>query len=134
MSSKIFVNLPVNDLGRSMAFYAKLGYSFNEQFTDDNAACLVISDDIYAMLLVRPFFQTFTNKPVADPAQGTSAILALAVDSRDQVDELVDAALANGGAPVKEPMEQGPMYSRSFADPDGHHWEYLWMDPAAIQG
>lgn len=134
MSSKIFVNLPVSDLGRSMAFYAKLGYSFNEQFTDDNAACLVISDDIYAMLLVRPFFQTFTDKPVADPAQGTAAILALAVDSRDQVDELVDAALANGGAPVKEPMEHGPMYSRSFTDPDGHHWEYLWMDPAALQG
>jgi predicted lactoylglutathione lyase len=134
MGSKIFVNLPVRDLARSKEFFSRLGYSFNQQFTDDNAACLVITEDIYAMLLVEKFFQTFTRKAVVDATQGTEAILALSVDRRDQVDELVDAALAAGGKPANEPMDQPPMYSRSFADPDGHQWEILWMDPAALAG
>ncbi|HEX6500142.1 MAG TPA: VOC family protein [Micromonosporaceae bacterium] len=133
MSTKIFVNLPVKDLNRSMDFFTSLGWSFNRQFTDENAACLVITDDIYAMLLVEPFFQSFTKKEIVDATRSTEAIVALAVDSREQVDDLVDRAFAAGAAPANETMEQGPMYNRSFCDLDGHMWEVLYMDPAAIQ-
>ncbi|MGP4003247.1 VOC family protein [Streptomyces sp. 8N706] len=133
MSTKIFVNLPVKDLGRSVEFFTGLGYSFNPQFTDENAACLVISDDIYAMLLVEPFFKSFTKKEVADATKTTEAIVALGVESRQRVDELVDKALSTGGLPANEPMDEGFMYVRSFQDPDGHLWEVLYMDPAAVQ-
>lgn len=132
MSTKIFVNLPVKDLDRSKDFYTKIGYSIDPQFTDENAACVVISDDIYAMLLVEPFFQTFTKKEIADATQATEAILALGVESRQQVDELVDRALAAGGSPANEPVDQGFMYLRSFNDPDGHLWEVAYMDMSAM--
>jgi hypothetical protein len=132
MSTKIFVNLPVKDLERSKEFWTKLGYSFNPAFTDDNAACLVFSDHIYAMLLVEPFFKSFTTKSIADTATTTEAILALAVESRERVDALVDAAFAAGASPSGDTMEEGPMYLRRFADPDGHLWEVFWMDPSAI--
>ncbi|RKN38351.1 VOC family protein [Streptomyces hoynatensis] len=132
MSTKIFVNLPVKDLGRSKEFFTRLGYSFDPQFTDENAACLVISDDIYAMLLVEPFFKNFTRKEIVDATTATESILALSADSREEVDELVDRALASGGRPSMEPMADGPMYSRSFQDPDGHLWEIVYMDPAAL--
>jgi predicted lactoylglutathione lyase len=134
MSTKIFVNLPVKDLGRSIDFFTALGFSFAPAFTDENAGCLVISEDIYAMLLVEPFFQTFTTKEIVDATKGTEAIVALGVESRERVDELVDKALAAGGGPANDTNDQGFMYGRSFQDPDGHLWEVVYMDPAAVQG
>ena len=133
MSTQIFVNLPVQDLPRSKAFFGGLGFSFDDRFTDDNAACLVIGEGIFAMLLVEPFFRQFTKKEVADATKTTEAIVCLGVESRERVDELADTALATGGHPSNEPMEQGPMYGRSFQDPDGHLWEVVYMDPAALQ-
>ncbi|MDX2850131.1 VOC family protein [Actinacidiphila glaucinigra] len=134
MSTQIFVNLPVQDLPRSKAFFGGLGFSFDDRFTDDNAACLVIGEGIFAMLLVEPFFRQFTKKEVADATKTTEAIVCLGVESRERVDELADTALATGGHPSNEPMEQGPMYGRSFQDPDGHLWEVVYMDAAAFQG
>ncbi|GAA1501678.1 VOC family protein [Streptomyces synnematoformans] len=131
MPHKIFVNLPVKDLDRSKAFFTALGYRFDENFTDENATCLVITDDIYAMLLTEPFFKGFTKNEIADTATATEAILALSVDDRAAVDEIVDKALAAGGTVANEPNDQGFMYGRSFLDPDGHQWEIFWMDPAA---
>jgi predicted lactoylglutathione lyase len=133
-ATKIFVNLPVKDLRKSKEFFTALGYSFNPHFTDENAGCLVISDDIYAMLLVEPYFKTFTRKAIADATRSTEAILALSVESRAEVDELADKALAAGGQPANDPADHGFMYVRSFQDPDGHHWEVVYMDPAAAQG
>ncbi|MYX36068.1 MULTISPECIES: VOC family protein [Streptomycetaceae] len=134
MSTQIFVNLPVQDLPRSKAFFGGLGFSFDDRFTDDNAACLVIGEGIFAMLLAEPFFRQFTKKEVADATKTTEAIVCLGVESRERVDELADTALATGGHPSNEPMEQGPMYGRSFQDPDGHLWEVVYMDAAAFQG
>lgn len=133
MAAKIFVNLPVRNLGKSIDFFTKIGFSVNPQFTDENAACVVISDDIYAMLLVEKFFQSFTNKEIVDATTSTEAILALGLDSRQQVDELADKALAAGGLPGHFTNDDGFMYGRSFQDLDGHLWEVLYMDPAAVQ-
>lgn len=133
MSTKIFVNLPVKDLSRSMGFFKALGYTFNAQFTDENAACLVISDDIYAMLLVEPFFTSFTNKAIADTATTAEAIVALGVESHARVDELVSKAVAAGGRLSTAPKDQGFMYGGGFADPDGHLWEVFHMDPGAVR-
>jgi len=132
MSTEIFVNLPVKDLGKSTDFFTALGFSFNPHFTDENAGCLVISDDIYAMLLVEPFFKTFTKKDIADATKTTEAIVALGVESRERVDELVDKALVAGGLPSNDTHDHGFMYERSFQDPDGHLWE-VYMDPTAVQ-
>lgn len=129
---QIFVNLPVKDLGRSMDFFTELGFSFDQRFTDEKAACLVIDDNIYAMLLTEPFFRTFTKKEVADATRSTEAILALSVESRQRVDELVDRALTVGGRPSNETDDQGFMYGRSFQDPDGHLWEVFYMDMSAL--
>ena len=134
MPTKIFVNLPVKDLSRSMEFFKKLGYSFNPQFTDQNAACMVISEDIYAMLLVEPYFKTFVPKPVADAHKSTEVLVALSNDSRAGVDRIVNAALSAGGRRYAEPKDHGFMYQWGFEDPDGHIWEHFWMDPAAVQG
>ena len=131
MSRMIFVNLPVQDLDRSVAFFRGLGFTFNEQFTDRNATCMEVSDQACVMLLVRPFFATFTTKDVADAAASTEAILAVSARSRAEVDTLVDRALALGGAVAQQPSDDGFMYGRSFYDPDGHAWEVMWMDPAA---
>jgi predicted lactoylglutathione lyase len=131
MSRMIFVNLPVQDLDRSVAFFRGLGFTFNEQFTDRNATCMEVSDQACVMLLVRPFFATFTTKDVADAAASTEAILAVSARSREEVDTLVDRALELGGAVAKQPSDDGFMYGRSFYDPDGHAWEVMWMDPAA---
>lgn len=134
MATKIFVNLPVQSLERAVAFFTRMGFTFNAQFTDQNATCMVISEDIYAMLLVKDFFKTFTDKELADTTKVTAAIIALSVESRARVDELADKALAAGAQKVKEPMSQeGFMYQRSFRDLDGHHWELVWMDPSAVQ-
>jgi uncharacterized protein len=123
----IFVNLPVKDLDKSRKFFEELGFRFNEQFTDDTAACLVIDENIFAMLLTEAKFKEFINGEIADPST-TETLLALSADSREEVDRLADQALAAGGADWKPPQEQGPMYSRSFQDPDGHVWEVLHMD------
>ena len=131
MSRMIFVNLPVQDLDRSVAFFRGLGFTFNEQFTDRNATCMEVSDQACVMLLVRPFFATFTTKDVADAAASTEAILAVSARSRAEVDTLVDRALALGGAVAKQPSDEGFMSGRSFYDPDGHAGEVMWMDPAA---
>ncbi|MQA03995.1 MAG: glyoxalase/bleomycin resistance/extradiol dioxygenase family protein [Streptosporangiales bacterium] len=134
MPTKIFVNLPVKDLDKSVDFFTKLGYTFDQNFTDENATCMVVADDIYVMLLVEPFFQTFTKKPVADATSTTEVLLGLSADSRQQVDDLVDKALAAGAAEANEANDQGFMYGRSFADLDGHIWEVMWMDMSAVQG
>ncbi len=134
MPRMIFVNLPVKDLKASTAFYESLGFSKNSQFSDDNASSMVISDTIYVMLLTEPFFKGFTKKDIADSSASTEAIIALSEDSRDAVDELTDKALAAGGQTAIDPQDHGFMYSRSFYDLDGHHWEVFWMDPSAIEG
>jgi uncharacterized protein len=131
MSTKIFVNLPVEDLQRSKDFYGSLGYSFAEQFTDDKAACLVISEEIYAMLQTKAHFATFTSKAIVDATKSAEVLLVLAVESREKVDELADKALAAGGSPAGDPADLGFLYRRSFQDPDGHHYEALHMDLAA---
>ncbi|HEX8631179.1 MAG TPA: VOC family protein [Catenuloplanes sp.] len=133
MATSIFVNLPVNDLDTSVGFFDKLGFATNPQFTNDQAACIVISDTIHVMLLVKPMFQTFTRKNIVDAGQGTEVILALSADSREKVDELADTALAAGGSAANDPQDHGFMYSRSFQDPDGHLWEVLYMDPGYVQ-
>lgn len=134
MATKIFVNLPVKSLQRSVAFFTKLGYTFNAQFTDENATCMVISEDIYVMLLVESFFKTFTPKTIADAKSSTEAIVALSCDSRAAVDKLADAAIAAGAKQFREPADHGFMYQRAFEDLDGHIWEHLWMDPGHVQG
>jgi len=131
MSTKIFVNLPVKDLAKSMAFFKSLGWTFNPQFTDDTAACLVISDDIYAMLLTHEKFKQFTDKKI--DSSSAEALIALGVGSKDEVNRIADAALKAGGKQAKPPQDYGFMQLRSFLDLDGHHWEILYMDPAHVQ-
>jgi hypothetical protein len=133
MTTKIFVNLPVEDLEKSKAFFTKLGYRFNPQFTDETAACMVITDDIYTMLLTKAKFQEFTRKPIADAAQTTEVLTCLSVERKAKVDEILDAALAAGATEARDPMDYGFTYGRSFNDLDGHIWEIIWMDPQSIQ-
>lgn len=133
MARKIFVNLPVSDLGASVDFFTQLGFEFNAQFTDERATCMIINDDAAVMLLVADRFQEFTKKAVADSTTHTEAILALSADSREQVDEMVNRALAAGGKPANDPMDHGFMYGWSFQDLDGHLWEVLYMDPDAVE-
>ncbi len=128
MPQMIFVNLPVHDLPKSRAFYEALGFSFNPEFTDDTAACLVISDTIFAMLLTYPMFANFTSQPIMDPRDGTAHLLALSRDNRAGVDAITEAALAVGGTETRPPQDYGFMYARAFADPDGHVREPLHMD------
>ena len=128
MSTQIFVNLPVRDLDKAKAFFNALGYTVNPQFTDANAACLVISDTIYVMLLVEPFFQGFTRKPLCDARTHTEVLLCLSVDSRSSVDAMVAKALAAGGREPMEAKDYGFMYQRGFEDLDGHLWEVVHMD------
>jgi predicted lactoylglutathione lyase len=134
MATKIFVNLPVKDLNKSVAFFTKLGFSFNAQFTNENATCMVISEDIFVMLLIEPFFKNFTKKEIADATKTTESIICLSAESRAEVDEMVSRALAAGGAAPNEKQDHGYMYGHGFEDVDGHLWEVMWMDPAAVQG
>lgn len=129
MISKIFVNLPVKDLGNSMAFFKAVGFSFNPQFTDKTAACMVMSDDIYAMLLTHDKVKEFTKKPIADARKTTELLTALAVENKAKVNELADKAIKAGGTEAYAPKDYGFMFARSFEDPDGHIWEVFWMDP-----
>ncbi|BAN23182.1 VOC family protein [Caballeronia insecticola] len=131
MHKQIFVNLPVRDLKRSMTFFKALGLSFNPAFTNDDAACLVIGENIYAMLLVEKFFQTFTAKPIVDAHAGTEALVCLSCESRAEVDDLVAKAVAAGGSAPREPLDHGFMYGHGFEDPDGHIWELVHMSPEA---
>ena len=131
---QIFVNLPVKNLERSKAFFTELGYSFNPQFTNDQGACMVIGDNIFAMLLVESFFKTFTKKPIADATKTTEVIVCLSCESRAKVDELVAKAKAAGGTIPNAPQDHGFMYGHGFEDIDGHIWEVAYMDPKAIQG
>ncbi|GAA3066687.1 VOC family protein [Streptomyces glomeratus] len=130
----IFVNLPVVDVEASRKFFTQLGYTINPQFTTDDCACVVISDTIIAMLLSKQRYADFTKKEIADATRTSEVLLCLSAESREKVDELVDRALAAGGSVGGEPQDHGFMYGRSFDDLDGHTWEVMWMDPAAVQG
>lgn len=132
-ATKIFVNVSVKDLERSKEFFSKLGYTFNPQFTNDDAACMIISEDIFAMLLTEAHFKQFTKKPIADATKTTETIIALSASSRDAVNAIVEKALAAGGKRYAEPNDHGFMYQWGFEDLDGHIWEHAWMDPSALQ-
>jgi len=132
MNTQIFVNLPVKDLEKSKTFYEQLGYKINEQFTDETAASIVISDTIYVMLLTYKKIKEFTSKAIADAKKTTEVLNALSVGSKKEVDEIMDKALNNGGSKAYDTQELGFMYSRSFNDPDGHIWEVFWMDMEAV--
>ncbi|HEX2575253.1 MAG TPA: VOC family protein [Aquihabitans sp.] len=134
MSRTLFVNLAVEDLQRSVAFFTELGFEFNAQFTDEHATCMVVSDQASVMLLEKSRFKDFTKKDIVDSTGGTEVILALSAESREDVDQLADKALAAGGSASNEPMDMGFMYGRSFQDPDGHLWEVMHMDPSAMPG
>ena len=131
---KLFVNIPVSDLQRSIRFFEALGFAFNTQFTDATATCMLVGEDAYFMLLRRERFASFTDRTVGEPREQTSAMFALSVDSREAVDEMVRRAVAAGGSHAVDPQDHGFMYGRSFYDLDGHHWEVFWMDPSAIPG
>jgi hypothetical protein len=126
----IFVNLPVEDLERSKAFYEALGFVNEPKFTNDAAAAMVLSDTIVVMLLTKPFYSTFTSKPIADARKSSEVLLCISCADRAEVDRLTDSAATNGGkADVGPKQDMGFMYGRSFEDPDGHIWEPMWMDP-----
>ena len=131
MLREIFVNLPVKNLNTSQAFFKALGLNFNPQFTNEKGACLEIAPNIYAMLLVEPFFQGFTKLPIADARKTTEVLIALSCDSRTEVEELVAKAVAAGATTPNTPMDHGFMFQHGFADLDGHQWEVFWMDMAA---
>jgi len=133
-SRKLFVNLAVRDLKRSVAFFTELGFAFDPRFTDDKATCMILSDEAFVMLLEQDRFRDFTRKQICNTGTHTEALLAVSCASRAQVDEMVETAVAAGGKHALEPQDHGFMYGWSFYDPDGHHWEVMWMDPAAITG
>jgi len=133
MATKIFVNLPVKDLNRSMAFFNKLGYAFDARFTDETAACLVISDNIFAMLLIEAKFLEFTPKPLCDATTSTEVLVCLSCESRAQVDDLVRRAITAGGMTYADPKDYGFMYGHGFQDLDGHLWELIYMEPVACE-
>src|SRR4051812_28543961 len=129
----LFVNMPVADLERSKAFFAKLGFSFDPKFTDETAACMLVGEQAFVMLLTREKFAEFANLPIADPTTHTLALYCFSASSRDEVDAVSTAALAAGGTEADDAEDYGFMYSRSFFDPDGHGWQVMWMDPAAAE-
>ena len=134
MNKNIFVNLPVKDLDKSKAYFAKLGYTFNAQFTDETAACMVISDTIYAMLITHARFADFTSKAIANSSKTTEVLIALSCESKEEVAKIAGMAIAAGATEAKAPQDYGFMVVRSLNDLDGHIWEYLWMDPGHVQG
>ena len=133
MATKIFVNLPVKDLSRSMAFFNKLGYAFDARFTDETATCLVISDNIFAMLLTEAKFLEFTPKPLCDATTSTEVLVCLSCESRAQVDDLVRRAITAGGTTYTDSKDYGFMYGHGFQDLDGHIWELIYMEPEASE-
>lgn len=132
LSRKLFVNLAVGNLERSVEFFTELGFTFNPRFTDEHATCMIVSDEAFVMLLTGPRFKDFTKKELCDSTTSTEAILALSAESREEADALADRALVVGGAPANDPIDMGFMYGRSFQDPDGHLWEVFWIDPDAL--
>ncbi|MEU6481577.1 VOC family protein [Streptomyces sp. NPDC047017] len=130
----IFVNLATDDVAAAKEFYAALGYPINPQFSGDDSACVVISDTIFAMLLSKKHYAEFTRKEIADSTRTSEVLICLSAESREKVDELIEKAVAAGGAVSGEPQDHGHMYGRAFDDLDGHSWEVMWMDPAAMQG
>jgi len=129
MKTQIYVNLPVKDLKRSTTFFEKLGFELNPKFSDERATCVVLGENMYAMLLVESFFQTFTNKPISDATKSTEVLVCLSCESREKVDDLVKKAIAAGGRAPREPQDQGFMYGHGFEDLDGHIWELIFMEP-----
>jgi len=127
MATQIFINLPVKNLEKSINFFTRLGYTFNPQFTDENATCMIISENIFVMLLVEPFFKSFIKKDIADSSRTTEVILCLSAESKHEVDELVRKAVAAGGSVPNSAQDQGFMYSHGFEDLDGHLWEVMYM-------
>lgn len=133
MTTQIFVNLPVKDLSRTVEFFKKLGFEFNPQFTDENATCMIINDNIFVMLLVEKFFKTFTKKEICDTTKDTEVIIALSTESREKVDEMMQHVFEAGGKESREPQDHGWMYGRSFQDINGHLWEIIYMDEKALK-
>lgn len=129
----LFVNLAVRDLPKSMDFFRTLGFTFNPRFTDQNAACMIVNETAYVMLLAQDYFKTFTKKPLCDAASSTEGLFGVSCSSRGEVDEIVNKAIAAGGRHAMDPQDHGFMYGWSFYDLDGHHWEVVWMDPNAPQ-
>lgn len=133
-SHKLFVNIPVSDVQRSITFFETLGFAFNPQFTDATSTCMLVGEDAYFMLLNKERFAGFAKGPVGDPRTQTSALFALSVDSREKVDAMVDTAVSAGGSVAGDKQDHGFMYGWSFADLDGHRWEVFWMDPKTVHG
>ena len=132
MAMKIFVNLPVKDLKKSIDFFTQLGFTFNPQFTDETATCMIVREENFVMLLTEEKFKAFTPKPICDATKSTEVLLALSLESRAKVDEIVRNAVAAGGTTYKEPQDHGFMYAHGFQDLDGHIWEPFFMEPSAI--
>lgn len=132
MSTKIFVNLPVNNLKQSVAFFTQLGFRFDPQFTDETATCMIVSDDIFVMLLTHDKFKMFTPNPICDATTSTEVLVCLSLESREHVDAMVGKAIAAGGTTYNEPQDHGFMYGHGFQDLDGHIWELIYMVPGAI--
>ena len=133
MTTKIFVNLPAKDLNKTIEFFTKLGFKFNPQFTDENASCMIVGEDIFVMLLVEKFFKTFTKKEICDTSKNTEVIVALSVEGREKVDKMINKAIEAGGREYREPQNHGWMYGRSFEDINGHIWEIIYMDKSALK-
>jgi uncharacterized protein len=132
MANQIFVNLPVKDLNQSIEFFTRLGFTFNPQFTDENATCMIVGENIFVMLLVEKFFKTFTPKEICDTSKSAEVLVCLSSESRVEVDAMVSKAIAAGGTTYKEPQDHGFMYGHGFQDLDGHIWEIMFMEPSAI--
>ena len=126
MTTKIFVNLPAKDLNKTIEFFTKLGFKFNPQFTDENATCMIVGEDIFVMLLVEKFFKTFTKKEICDTSKNTEVIVALSVEGREKVDQMINRAIEAGGRESREPQDHGWMYGRSFEDINGHIWKIIY--------
>ena len=133
MTTKIFVNLPAKDLNKTIEFFTKLGFKFNPQFTDENATCMIVGEDIFVMLLIQNFFKTFTKKQISDTSKNTEVIVALSVEGREKVDHMINKAIEAGGRESREPQDHGWMYGRSFEDINGHIWEIIYMDESALK-
>ncbi len=132
MATKIFVNLPVKNLNKSVEFFTQLGFSFNPQFTDETATCMIVAEDIFVMLLTEAKFKSFTPKEICDATKCTEVLVCLSSESREQVDDTVRKAVAAGGTTYNEPQDHGFMYGHGFQDLEGHIWELIYMEPEAI--
>jgi uncharacterized protein len=133
MTTQIFVNLPVKDLNETVDFFTKLGFAFNPQFTDENATCMIVNNDIFVMLLVEKFFKTFTKKELSDTIKDTEVIVALSTESREKVDQMINKVIEAGGKEHRKPQDHGWMYGRSFEDINGHLWEVIYMNKNALK-